>query len=607
MSPAKTTTATMKGEEDVYDVLGIGFGPANLSLAIALRESAEASERGLRVGWLERQPSFGWHTTLLLPGAQLQVSPFKDLATMRDPTSSYTFVNYLHTKGRLAGYINLEANIPSRREWSAYLTWAAQRMDGVVTYSQEVVSIEPVPSAEGSDGVRLLKVTSRNARNGELSTRLARNVTIAPGGLPRIPAQLANVYPAKPWSEAARVIHSSTFLPSLAAIEPTLSAQATARLGRSSPASASSWPLRLAVVGSGQSAAETSLHLRRTFPSAHVSMIFRASAIVPSDDSTFVNAAAFDPERTDTFWKAGLQERADWIREYKRTNYSVVRSDVLNALSTVMYDQTIELDAPWPGADGHAPGRFEMLCNTQVESSRLTGAGDDQQVELIVSSTKPDADSQPRTLKFDAVVIGTGFERAPSMLPFLQPLASHFPALDANADAKRAELGFPLETETLEARRAAAEQGDDAEERLRERVRGITRDYRLVPYASRAFVKASANAPSPSTSSPGSSNSSDTLDVDASSNGTSDAFEPAVYVLGGNEGSHGLSDSLLSIVAWRAGELTESILRRTANATRSAAAVTAAPAVPSLSKTTAAPSNHLAKPLIAKLDQALRI
>ena len=94
--------------------------------------------------FLEQQPQFSWHRTLLLPGTQLQVSPMKDLVTMRDPTSYFSFTNFLHVHGRLPAYINRADGVPSRREWSAYLAWAARGMQQYVRYSHAVLDIEPV-------------------------------------------------------------------------------------------------------------------------------------------------------------------------------------------------------------------------------------------------------------------------------------------------------------------------------------------------------------------------------------------------------------------------------------------------------------------------------
>ena len=50
--------------EEEYDLIGIGFGPANLALSIALRESQEANEKQFKFHFLEKQSSFGWHSSL---------------------------------------------------------------------------------------------------------------------------------------------------------------------------------------------------------------------------------------------------------------------------------------------------------------------------------------------------------------------------------------------------------------------------------------------------------------------------------------------------------------------------------------------------------------
>ena len=47
--------------------------------------------------------------------------------------------------------------------------------------------------------------------------------------------------------------------------------------------------MRIAVVGSGQSAAEAFIDLNDSYPSVKVDMILRASALKPADDSPFVN------------------------------------------------------------------------------------------------------------------------------------------------------------------------------------------------------------------------------------------------------------------------------------------------------------------------------
>ena len=87
----------------VHDVVGIGFGPSNLALAVALEEEYGS---GVDAVFFEKQPAFGWHRGMLIEGATMQVNFLKDLVTLRNPTSRYSFVNYLHSHGRLVDFIN---------------------------------------------------------------------------------------------------------------------------------------------------------------------------------------------------------------------------------------------------------------------------------------------------------------------------------------------------------------------------------------------------------------------------------------------------------------------------------------------------------------------
>ena len=61
--------------------LGIGIGPANLSLASLLHGHREVPH-----AFVERSPSFGWHDGQQT-GATLQVSMLKDLVSAVDPTN----------------------------------------------------------------------------------------------------------------------------------------------------------------------------------------------------------------------------------------------------------------------------------------------------------------------------------------------------------------------------------------------------------------------------------------------------------------------------------------------------------------------------------------
>jgi L-ornithine N5-oxygenase len=572
------SSSTAPKSDRLYDLIGIGFGPANLALSIALRESQESQDLKLRYIFVEKQPNFAWHSSLLLPGAQLQVSPLKDLATMRDPTSSYTFFNYLHQQGRLAAYINRETNIPSRMEWSAYLAWAARRMEEAVEYSQEVIQVEAEQYVD-DERIRLLKVTTRDVKSGQLTVRKARNITLGVGGVPRWPAPFQDHSASQKGDSVKQFIHSSTYLPSLAALEPILRQEEVKRLAGRGPFVSSSllhhdqWaPLRFAVVGSGQSSAEMTLHLRRTFPNSNVKLIFRASALVPSDDSAFVNAAAFDPERTDVFWKANAKDRKAWAKEFRRTNYSVVRSNVLNQINEQLYDQRVEFDQPYPNSDGLTQfGKLELLANTEI--FKVERDVEDGHIRLSTTNTHLlDCDEQHTV---DAVFLGTGFQRHANAFGFLDPIAHHYPLLDTNREKRIDEMGFTGEEEdNATISKLMQSRDEDAVERLRLRCRGIARDYRLVSYSSDAFTHhrhhhstsiitdstTNSGLSSPITLTGSIDSSGTTLASNKHSNNLECNPEASIFFLGGNEETHGLADSLLSIVAHRAGELTESII-----------------------------------------------
>src|ERR1700677_4289402 len=60
-----------------YRCVGIGVGPANLSLASLMHRHTEISNL-----FLDRKPAFGWHDGQQIPDATIQVSMLKDLVSL---------------------------------------------------------------------------------------------------------------------------------------------------------------------------------------------------------------------------------------------------------------------------------------------------------------------------------------------------------------------------------------------------------------------------------------------------------------------------------------------------------------------------------------------
>lgn len=250
--------------DELHDLICIGFGPASLAIAISLHDkfgplNTSGAFQPPKLCFLERQPQFAWHAGMQLPGAKMQISFLKDLATPRDPRSRFTFLNYLHHKGRFNQFINLGTFLPTRLEYEDYLRWCASHFEDAVAYNQDVASIKPADIDTTSGKVTSFSVTSRDLSSGELVTRRTRHVVIAVGGKPNIPKEFVS---------SPRVIHSSKF----SCLAPKI-------LDKKDEA------YRVAVVGSGQSAAEIYSDLQSRYPNADVTLIIKGSALRPSDDS----------------------------------------------------------------------------------------------------------------------------------------------------------------------------------------------------------------------------------------------------------------------------------------------------------------------------------
>lgn len=245
--------------DSVHDLVCCGFGPASLAIAVAIHDSLENGtlNQTPSVLFLEKQPKFAWHAGMLLPGAKMQISFLKDMASLRDPRSHFTFLNYVHKNGRLLDFINLDTFLPARTEYEDYLRWCASHFDDVVRYNSEVVSISP---EENVNGVKTFLVVEKNGKTGTISTHRARNVVLSLGGQASIPKSLPEKSP--------RVIHSSQY----AYMLPKLLSDRTA-------------PVRVAVIGAGQSAAEIFNNVSNLYPNSKTYMVMKQEFLKPSDDS----------------------------------------------------------------------------------------------------------------------------------------------------------------------------------------------------------------------------------------------------------------------------------------------------------------------------------
>lgn len=360
------------------DMIGIGFGPSNLALAIALDEMAAKCGRPLNALFLERQPDYHWHGDTLVAQSEMQISFLKDLVSLRNPTSYFSFLNYLHLHRRLIDFINLSTFYPCRMEYNDYLRWVASHLAHKCSYGEEVIAVEPVVDGQR---IELLKVRSREAHGTE-HVRHTRAVVVGTGGTPRIPPVFKNL------RDEPRLFHHADYIKKMAAWS-----------GNSNSA------LRVAVVGGGQSAAEAFIDLHNNRPEARIHLILRAAALRPADDSPFVNEI-FSPAYTDMLFNLSELERERLIRENYNTNYSVVDLSLIEQIYGIFYRQKVS-----------GIHRHELLCRRTIENC----VADRQGVELTLHDYATGERAQHR---YDLIILATGYERT-SHRRLLAPLAEY--------------------------------------------------------------------------------------------------------------------------------------------------------------------------------------
>lgn len=290
-------------EDCEYDIVGVGFGPSNLGLAIAIEEhnrTCAPTER-LTACFVESKGEFAWHPGMLLPGTTMQISFLKDLATQRNASSEYTFLAYLSEQGRLNHFINLQTFFPSRLEFHDYLSWAAGKVDATVHYGTRAVDI--VDTGDGY-GVR-----TEGRRSG---TVRGRNIVLAGGLTATMPDGV---------TASSRQFHNHDLLGHLDRLP--------SRTHRT-----------FVVVGAGQSAAEVVDYLHSTYRDSSVHAVLRKYGYSPADDSPYANRI-FDPTAVDDFYSSSHTLRDQLLHYHRGTNYSAVDLPLIEELYAREYAERV--------------------------------------------------------------------------------------------------------------------------------------------------------------------------------------------------------------------------------------------------------------------------
>lgn len=349
----------LNGESPHFNLVGIGVGPANLSLASLLYGHPEVTNR-----FIEKQMGFGWHDGQQVPGASLQVSTLKDLVTLSDPANAFSFLSYLHAHGRLYHFINAQFDTVPRQEFRNYMEWASRRNHNIV-FGEEVLSV-------GFSNKFDIRTTS-----GQMT---ADNVVIGVGGEPWVPTHARDAL-------GDTQFHVCDFVTKCV------------NLGGK----------RVAVVGGGQSGAESFLDLISRPTSElprRVSWISRRANFLPLDNSPFTNDY-YMPSFSDYFFGLDRPVREAFTARHVLTSDGISESTLREIYQRAYVHRFVH----------GAADLFVLYPNREVTQVTAVGSGTGWDLQLAHN----DITDAVEHIEVDLIVWATGFR--PARMDFLAPIA----------------------------------------------------------------------------------------------------------------------------------------------------------------------------------------
>ena len=373
----------------IHDILGVGIGPFGLGLA-ALSEPLDDVD----AIFLDQRPEFRWHPGMMIEGSTIQVPFLADLVTMADPTSPYSFLNFLKDRRRLYPFYIRESFYPLRAEFDEYCRWVAAQLD-TLRWNRRVVSVTR------EDGVftALAEVADDSGSIVTTETYRARHLVLGVGTQPVLPPALRGLGGEADGAgssagagagagggsvAAGPLIHTADYLENREAL---LESGA------------------ITIVGSGQSAAEIYRDLIDDAEDRGVRLdwVTRSPRFFPME-YTKLTLEMTSPEYTDHF-RALPDELRERVGREQRTLYKGISADLVDDIHDTLYRLS--------------RGGRELLTNLISEAELETADIDPISGEFLLGFRNTALD-KTFTRRSGSVVAATGYK---SQVPdFLSPL-----------------------------------------------------------------------------------------------------------------------------------------------------------------------------------------
>ncbi|GGT16038.1 monooxygenase [Streptomyces kurssanovii] len=338
------------------DFIGIGLGPFNLGLACLTEPIDELN--GL---FLESKPDFEWHSGMFLEGAHLQTPFMSDLVTLADPTSPYSFLNYLKDKGRLYSFYIRENFYPLRTEYNDYCRWAAARLSSI-RFNTTVTSV-----SYDEEGEVYVVRTADDAF-------MARRLVLGTGTPPYIPEACQGLH--------GDLLHNSRYLDHKEALQKKES---------------------ITLVGSGQSAAEIYYDLLSEIDvhGYRLNWVTRSPRFFPLE-YTKLTLEMTSPEYIDYF-HALPEETRYRLESQQKGLFKGIDSELIDAIFDLLYQKNLK---------GPVPTR--LLTNSALR----TASYEDGTYTLGLRQEEQGKDYELHT---EGLILATGYRYVTPA--FLEPVA----------------------------------------------------------------------------------------------------------------------------------------------------------------------------------------
>ncbi|CAM5226828.1 L-lysine N6-monooxygenase MbtG OS=Streptomyces alboniger OX=132473 GN=CP975_08715 PE=3 SV=1 [Streptomyces alboniger] len=369
------------------DLVGIGIGPFNLSLAALAQPLGE-----LRTAFYDQRPAFHWHPGLLIEGATLQVPFLADLVTLAEPASPWSFLSYLKTRERLFPFYFAERFHIQRAEYDAYCRWVSENLTGL-HFGHQVDAVRWNPERDLFE-VDYTQLDAEGEAEALCRTH-TKNIALGVGTAPYVPD------PLKPLAEAAGVpvIHSADYLDHR---DTLLEAE------------------HITVIGSGQSGAEIFLDLLRARPEGRERLhwLARTEAFAPMEYSK-LGLEHFTPDYT-RYFHALPEAVRDGLVPHQWQLHKGIDADTIAAIHDQLYQRT--LHGGWPDA--------VLTPGVSVRTAGRVGA---TRIELHLEHLQQGTRTRLTT---DAVVLATGYRERPldqllaGLDPYIRKDSSARPRVD---------------------------------------------------------------------------------------------------------------------------------------------------------------------------------